>query len=75
MTERKLSLPAEGFAKLPAVLHAAGVGRTTWLAMVRDGKAPAPLRWGPRLTVWEVSKVRAWIAERAAAGQPAQPGA
>jgi len=69
---KELDLPAEGFARLPQVLHATGVKRTAWLTWVREGMAPAPLRWGPRITVWEVSQVRAWLAERAAAGQTKQ---
>lgn len=41
-----LELPREGLARLPAVLRAVGVSRTTWLAMVKAGRAPQPVRVG-----------------------------
>lgn len=66
MTKRELVLPSEGFVREPVVLAHVGVGRTTWRAMVKAGRAPAPQKWSERLTVYNVAEIRAWIAERAA---------
>lgn len=38
---------------------------TLW-RKVKDGTFPAPVKLSPRVTAWEVSKVRAWIEARAA---------
>lgn len=59
-------LPREGLARLPAVLSAVGLGRSTWLQLVRAGHAPAPVRLGPsgHLTAWHVHEVRDWISRQ-----------
>lgn len=61
-----LELPREGLARLPAVLRAVAVSRTTWLAMVKAGRAPAPVRVGlaGHLTAWPVEALREWLAAR-----------
>jgi len=41
------------------------VSATTWWTWVREGKAPAPLKLGPGLTVWRAEDIRALIAELA----------
>lgn len=40
-----------------------------WHDEVRAGRAPAPLRFGPRCTRWKAADVRAWLIERAAQPQ------
>ena len=40
-----------------------------WHDEVRAGRAPAPLRFGPRCTRWKLADVRAWLIERAAQPQ------
>jgi prophage regulatory protein len=40
-----------------------------WYDEVRAGRAPAPLRFGPRCTRWKLADVRAWLIERAAQPQ------
>lgn len=59
-------LPHEGLARLPAVLRAVGFSRSTWLKLVRQGHAPAPVRLGPsgHLTAWHASEIRSWIARQ-----------
>lgn len=59
-------LPKEGLARLPAVLSAVGLGRSTWLQLVRAGHAPAPVRLGPsgHLTAYRVEEVRDWISRQ-----------
>lgn len=57
------ALPAEGLARLPAVLRVVGYSRSTWMRLVREGHAPAPVRLGPsgHLTAWRVQEIREWI--------------
>ena len=38
-----------------------------WHDEVRAGRAPQPLRYGPRCTRWRLADVRAWLIERAKA--------
>ena len=37
------------------------IGRSTWWQWVRDGKAPAPVKLGPRTTAWKSSDISALI--------------
>jgi prophage regulatory protein len=54
-------IPDQGFVRLPTVLAAFPVGRTTWLNGVRDGKYPAPVRLGARTVAWRVEDIRALL--------------
>ncbi len=54
-----LELPKEGFARPAQVAFYLGVSRTTVYDMVRDGRLPAPLKMGTRVTVWPVKIIRA----------------
>jgi len=65
-TARDFGLPDAGFARLPAVSHAAGIGSSTVWLWVRKGKFPSPLKIGPRVTAWRVEDVRQWMADPAA---------
>lgn len=65
-------LPEVGFIRqaqlIPAIVPFSNA--TLW-RKVKDGTFPAPVKLSPRVTAWEVGKVREWIAERAAeARQP-----
>ena len=64
-----LSLPGEGLARLPAVLNATGLSRSTLYARVKIGEFPAPVKLGERAIAWRVESVRAWIAQRIEASQ------
>jgi len=55
-------LPPEGYARLPQVLAAIPVSRSTWWAGVKSGRYPKPVKLGPRTTAWRVSDIRALIA-------------
>ena len=63
-TRKEISpiLPPEGFIRLPIALAVLGIGRTSFLAGVKDGKYPQPVRLGPRITAWRVEDIRAVIA-------------
>jgi predicted DNA-binding transcriptional regulator AlpA len=56
------TLPAEGYARLPQVLAAIPVSRSSWYAGVKAGKYPQSVKLGPRTTAWKVSDIRAFIA-------------
>lgn len=59
-----LALPSEGLAKLPAVMSATGLSRSTLYARIKLGEFPAPVKLGDRAVAWPVESVRAWIAAR-----------
>lgn len=54
-------LPVEGFARLSQILATIPVSRSTWLAGVKSGRFPQPVKLGPRTTVWRVEDIRALI--------------
>jgi hypothetical protein len=59
--------PQQGFVRLSAIIGPGGpipVSKSTWWAGVRTGRFPAPLKLGPRTTVWRVSDILAFIEER-----------
>ena len=43
---------------IPAIIP---IGRSTWWQWVRDGKAPAPVKLGPRTTAWKSVDIAALI--------------
>ena len=55
-------LPPTGLVRLPTVLAAVQVGRTSWWNGVRDGRFPQPIKLGPRTTVWRAEDIRDFIA-------------
>ncbi len=57
-----LSLPSEGYARLPQVLAVIPVSKSSWWAGCKSGRYPAPVKLGPKTTVWKVSDIRALIA-------------
>jgi hypothetical protein len=64
-------LPATGFLRIaqivgdktaaPHKLPIIPVARGTWWAWVAKGKAPKPVKLGPRTTAWRVEDIRAFI--------------
>ena len=61
-----VTLPEVGFIRqaqlIPAIVPFSNA--TLW-RKVKDGTFPAPVKLSPRVTAWEASKIRQWIAERA----------
>ena len=55
------TLPAEGYVRLPQVLAVFPVSRSTFLAGVKSGRFPKPVKLGPRVAAWRVEEVRALI--------------
>ena len=62
-------LPQEGFARLPQVLHVLGIGKTTFWEGIKTGRFPAPIKLGPRMSVWKVEDIRNLISRIAENGR------
>ncbi len=58
---RNLNLPAEGFARLPQVLYALGICKSSLFAGIQKGIYPEPIKIGLRTSVWLVSDIRRLI--------------
>jgi prophage regulatory protein len=56
----------EIFLRLPQILELLPIGRSTWWAWVKTGKAPAPLKVSAGVTCWRKSDVLAMIQRDAA---------
>ena len=63
---RQVSLPAEGFARLPVVLEVRGLKQSTHYQSVADGLYTKPVKISARATAWPVSEVRALNSARLA---------
>ncbi|MHB8810989.1 MAG: helix-turn-helix transcriptional regulator [Desulfobulbaceae bacterium] len=74
----KITLPETGFLRLssiigdpksdPPIPAIIPVSRSTWLAGVKSGRFPKPLKLGPRITVWRVEDIRNLIHESQVSG-------
>ncbi len=40
-----------------------GVPRSTWYALMADGRAPMPVKLGPRSVAWIEDELDAWMLE------------
>ena len=67
-------LPAEGFARLPVVLHVLGIGKTTWWCGIKAGRFPKPVKLGARTSAWRVEDIRALIANPTPAAEGTADG-
>lgn len=52
------------FLRRAEVLKRTTLGRTTLLAMVREGRFPRPVRLGKRRSAWLAAEINDWIGER-----------
>jgi prophage regulatory protein len=57
--------PARLFARLPTVMQATGLGRSTIYRLVACGAFPRPVHLGPRAVAWRWSDLDEWSATRA----------
>ena len=46
---------------IPAIFP---ISKSAWWAGVKEGKYPAPIKLGPRTTVWDVRKIRAVVEQQ-----------
>ena len=56
------ALPIEGVARLPEVLAAIGIGKTTWYAGIKTGRYPKQVRPSAGTVAWRVEEIRELIA-------------
>ena len=61
-------LPATGYVRLETVLVVFPVGRSTWWKGIKDGRFPAAVKLGPRVSAWRVEDIRALLATHARVG-------
>jgi len=54
-------LPSEGFIRLETILVVYPVSASTWWQGIQDGRFPAGVKLGPRITAWRVSDIRKLI--------------
>jgi prophage regulatory protein len=52
------------FARLPTVMQATGLGRSTIYRLIADGAFPTPVHLGPRAIGWRWSDLDQWSASR-----------
>ncbi len=64
-TSRGAAEPARSFARLPTVIQATGLGRSTIYRLVASGEFPRPVHLGPRAIAWRWSDLEQWNATRA----------
>lgn len=53
--------------RLPDVVQATGLGRSTIYAKIAAGKFPAPVKLGARAVAWPEALVAEWLANRPSA--------
>ncbi|HDZ07508.1 helix-turn-helix transcriptional regulator [Pseudohongiella sp.] len=59
----KRAIPETGFLRLTDVLQFIPISRSTWWLWVANGKAPAPIKLGPKTTAWKAEEISAFIEE------------
>jgi predicted DNA-binding transcriptional regulator AlpA len=62
------NLPETGFLRLKQIVGPKGlipVSKSTWWQGVRDGRYPAPVKLGRRITAWRVEDIRKLINDAA----------
>jgi prophage regulatory protein len=62
ISERADAMPP--LLRLPAVLKATGLGRSTVYRMVAEHAFPAPVRLGKRAVAWRRDDLRQWTSGR-----------
>jgi prophage regulatory protein len=64
-TSHNAAEPARLFARLPTVIQATGLGRSTIYRLVAIGAFPRPVHLGPRAVAWRWTDLEQWSATRA----------
>ena len=52
----------DSFLRLPEVLAIIPVSRATWYDGIKKGRLPAPVKLGPRVSLWRRSEIELLIA-------------
>ncbi len=58
---------ANAVFRLPKVLQATALSRSTLYVMMSDGRFPKPMKLGERAVGWPEAEIAAWLASRKAA--------
>lgn len=58
---------ATAFLRLPDVIKATGVPRSTLYRLISNGDFPQPIKLGERSVAWSSAEIEAWMARRIAA--------
>lgn len=51
----------QGYLRVSQILSVIPIGRSTWWKWVADGKAPKPIKLGPRTTAWKAEDIAQFI--------------
>ena len=54
---------SDRFMRIAEILSVIPIGRSTWWKWVAEGKAPKPVKLGPRTTAWKADEVYELIAQ------------
>ena len=57
--------------RLPSVLDLVALKKSAWYGLIRDGKAPRPVRLAARAVAWRETEISSWLAERSTTGSVA----
>jgi prophage regulatory protein len=61
--------PLPKLLRLPAVLQATGLARSTIYRMIAEGKFPAPIKVAKRAVAWRPDPLRQWMDARPSASR------
>ena len=49
------------YLRVKQIAQLLSIGKSTWWLWVKEGKAPAGIKFGNRVTVWKASDIQAFI--------------
>jgi prophage regulatory protein len=76
MTTSNSHFPTTGFVRISAIIAPNGpipVSKSSWWEGLRDGRFPAPVKLGPKTTMWRVEDILALIERVSATGGELRP--
>lgn len=59
----RISLPWDGMSRWSQFKQFSPFSREKWRQLVRDGRAPQPIRLGARLTMWRNTDLHEFLAD------------
>ena len=68
MTEHQTSKRLLRISEIIAPKGPVPVGKSTWWEGVKSGRFPAPIKLGPRITVWKVADIEALLEQGVSEG-------
>lgn len=58
MSNQQMQVPDWGFLRLHQVLQIVPVSRSTFLAGIKEGRYPRPIKLSSRVSAWSVKEIR-----------------